>query len=67
MPYTLAQFVESDRLPSLPQVALRVIELSREPEPDFKEVARVVRTDAAISGKLLRTTNSALYGLGKPV
>ena len=67
MPYTLAQFVESDRLPSLPQVALRVIELSREPEPDFKEVARVVRTDAAISGKLLRTTNSALYGLGKHV
>lgn len=67
MPQSLAQIVKSDRLPTLPSIALRVIELAREPEPDFREVADVIRTDPALSGRLLRTANSALFGLGKPV
>lgn len=67
MPQTLTQIVKSDRLPTLPHIALRVIELAREPEPDFRRVADVIRTDPALSGRLLRTANSALFGLGKPV
>ena len=67
MPQTLTQIVKSDRLPTLPSIALRVIELAREPEPDFREVASVIRTDPALSWRLLRTANSALFGLGKPV
>ena len=67
MTKTFEQFVASDRLPSLPQVALRVIELARDPEPDFGEVVRTVRTDPALSSKILRTTNSALFGLRQSV
>jgi diguanylate cyclase (GGDEF)-like protein len=63
MATSLDQIIASDRLPSLPQLALRVIELARAPEPDFAEVTRIVRTDPALSSKMLRTANSALFGL----
>lgn len=67
MSMLLQEIVASDNLPSLPQVALRVIELARDPDPDFDEVIRTVRTDPALSSKLLKTANSALFGLRQPL
>ena len=67
MPTSIEQIVASDRLPSLPQIAIRVIELARAPEPDFAEVTKVVRTDPALSSKMLKTANSALFGLRQSV
>lgn len=63
MSFSIDSFVSSDQLPSLPQVALRVVELAREPEPEFAEICQVIRTDPALAGKILKTVNSALYGL----
>ncbi|MFK7820860.1 MAG: HDOD domain-containing protein [Planctomycetaceae bacterium] len=66
-PATLEQILSSDRLPSLPQVALRVIELAAEEEPNFNEVIKTVRTDPALASRIMKLANSALFGLGKPV
>ena len=60
---SLNDVARSDRLPSLPQVAVRVIDMAQEPEPDFDELASVIRMDPALSGKILKTANSALMGL----
>ena len=63
MSHRIDTFVASDRLPSLPQVALRVVELARQPEPDVAEICSVIRSDPALAGKVLKTVNSALFGV----
>ncbi len=59
----LERVLSSDRLPSLPAVALRVVQLAQQAEPDFAELVRTIKSDQAISGKILKTANSALFGL----
>lgn len=63
MAINFGQLLASNRLPTLPNVALRVIDLVQADEPDVREIARVIRTDAAIASRILRTGNSALLGL----
>ena len=67
MRYSLEDFATSDQLPSLPQVAVRIIELAREPEPDFTEITETLRADPALASRILKTANSALFGLSQPV
>ncbi len=67
MPCSIDKLVSSDRLPSLPAVALRVVELARESEPDFGEICQVIRSDPALAGKMIKTVNSALFGLSGQV
>jgi diguanylate cyclase (GGDEF)-like protein len=50
-------------LPSLPAVALRVLELVRQDTTGVADVARVISGDPALAAKLLRTVNSSFYGL----
>src|SRR3954453_18402070 len=54
-------------LPSLPAVALRVLELVRRDDVRIADVANVISSDSALSAKLLRTVNSSFYGLSKQV
>lgn len=49
-------------LPTLPGVACRLLQFAQQDDPDFNEMARIIRQDPAISGKLLTTVNSALFG-----
>ncbi len=67
MPCAIEQILLSERLPSLPQIAVRVIELAREEEPDLGELIRTVRNDPALSSKMMRTVNSAIFGLRRKV
>jgi len=67
MAIQLERVLSSEQLPSLPQVAMEVIRLSRDPEPDFDHLIAVIRTDPAICSRLLRTTNSTLFGLRQNV
>ena len=60
--YSIDQFASSTRLPTLPEVAVKLIELSQQNDPDFVEVSRVIGLDAAVSGKVMTTVNSALLG-----
>lgn len=49
-------------LPTLPAVAVRIIELGHDPESDIGEISKVVSLDPALAAKMLRTANSAFYG-----
>lgn len=48
-------------LPSLPAVALRVIEASKDPDISLHEVSEIISSDPAISAKILKIANSPLY------
>jgi len=48
-------------LPSLPAVALRIIDASKDPDITLHEVSSIVSSDPAISAKLLKIANSPLY------
>lgn len=50
-------------LPTLPAVAIRIIELANNPEVHLNEVARVIAMDPALVTKLFRAANSPLYGI----
>lgn len=63
MPLSLDAILSSERLPSLPEVAVRIVEIAREPDPDFDRLIETIRIDPAISGRILKTANSALLGM----
>lgn len=50
-------------LPSLPGIAVRVLELTSDPDVSMNEIAKSVQQDQALSGKVLKTVNSSFYGL----
>ncbi len=58
------QALDSDelKLPSLPQVAIRIGELVESDLANADSVADLINTDPAIAAKLLRIANSSLYG-----
>ncbi|MCP4507950.1 MAG: HDOD domain-containing protein, partial [Fuerstiella sp.] len=47
-------------------VAIRIIEIAQQEDPDTQELIRTVRTDPAIAGRVLKFANSALFGLRTP-
>lgn len=53
-------------LPSLPGVAVRVLELTRNPKVSMQEIAQTVSMDPALATKVLKTVNSSYYGLTQP-
>ena len=50
-------------LPSMPAVAIQILDLCQREEPDMGEIAKLIGSDPALSAKLLRLTNSPMYGL----
>ena len=53
-------------LPSLPSVAVEILELTGDPNVPMKKIAQAVQRDQALSGKVLKTVNSSFYGLSTP-
>ncbi|MGL4474406.1 MAG: HDOD domain-containing protein [Shewanella sp.] len=54
-------------LPTLPEVAMRVQEVTARSDSSLKQVAEVIGQDAAISARLIKIANSALYSRGLAV
>ena len=54
-------------LPSLPAIALQVLEASKNPNISLHEVAEIISADPAISVKLLKIANSPLYSQNRSV
>ena len=54
-------------LPSLPAVAMQVLDLAQRADVDITEIARTISKDPALSGKLLKTVNSSFYGRSQHV
>jgi diguanylate cyclase (GGDEF)-like protein len=59
----LEKIKKEPRLPSLPGVAIRVLELVKQENSSIGTVAKVISGDPALSAKVLRTVNSSFYGL----
>ncbi len=57
----------SSNLPSVPFVALKVLELTQQEDASIDDIAKVIQKDPALTAKLLRTANSPLFGLVKKV
>lgn len=53
-------------LPSLPTVAMDVLDLASRKDVDLRDFERTIERDQAISIRILKTVNSSYYGLGRP-
>ena len=56
-----------EELPTLPQVASKVMKLIDDPNSSAQDLQRVMSRDAALAGKMLKLVNSAFYGLPNKV
>ena len=54
-------------LPSLPAIAIQVLDLAGKADVDIAEIARIISKDPALSTKILRTVNSSFYGRSQHV
>jgi diguanylate cyclase (GGDEF)-like protein len=54
-------------LPSLPAVALKMVELANNPDVQLNDLVRVISMDPALVTKLFRAANSPLYGFNRKV
>lgn len=61
----LEEVLSCPTLPSLPVVALRVIELTSDTNVGMDELAATIQNDQGLSAKVLKTVNSSYYGLRK--
>jgi len=50
-------------LPALPHLAIRVMELIRDPHTRIRQIEDVISQDPALTARVLRIANSAFYGL----
>lgn len=57
----------SPQLPSMPAIALKIIELVQQDEVDVDKIAKTISLDPALSTKMLKTVNSSFYGQPKTV
>lgn len=63
----LEEILRCPNLPSLPAVAVRVIELTSDVNVSLPELARTIQNDQGLSAKVLKTVNSSFYGLRQRV
>jgi len=63
----LQEVLASTRLPTPPLIAMRIIELTNDPNVTPSDLTELVQADTALSAKILKTVNSAFYGLSTPV
>ena len=63
----LERIMASPELPTLPAVAVEVLEMTLRQNVELADIARIVEYDPAIATRILRTVNSSYYGLPRPV
>lgn len=64
--FSLDEIMMCPSLPSLPAVAVRLLELTSDPDVAISDIAKLVQQDQALAGKVLKTVNSSFYGLSSP-
>ncbi|MBN1593486.1 MAG: HDOD domain-containing protein, partial [Candidatus Coatesbacteria bacterium] len=53
---------EPKELPALPSIAAQVMRITSDPKASLPDLRKVVEMDEALTSKILRFSNSALYG-----
>lgn len=61
------QIAQCPNLPSLPAIAVQVIELTTQDDVDLAQIAKLISKDPALAGKILRTVNSSFYARSQNV
>ncbi len=56
-------FLKMDRLPTLPGIAIKILEAVQKEDPDLEEIGNIIATDPPLSAEVLKIVNSAFYGL----
>lgn len=65
---SLQEFLdEKVKLPSPTAIALRILEAIRKDEDSFSDLADTIKSDPALTARILKVANSSLYGLSVPV
>lgn len=62
----LQEVLGSTRLPTPPAIAMQIIEMTDDPNVTPADLTKLVQADSALSAKILKTVNSAFYGLATP-
>ncbi len=62
-PDVLEKVMACRELPTLPAVAMRVVELTASENVSFKQLAEAIQNDQALTAKILRTVNSSMYAV----
>jgi len=57
----------TDKLPTLPGIAIKILEAVQKERPDLKEIGEILATDPPLSAEVLRLINSSLYALPRKV
>ena len=63
----ISRIRQCSNLPSLPAIAIQVLELAQKTDVDIAEIARTISKDPALSTKILRTVNSSFYARSQHV
>lgn len=63
----MAKLDDLKSLPTLPEIAMQVYELSASPDVSIDKVAKLVSMDPALSSKLLQIVNSPFFGFSNKV
>lgn len=61
LPPMFESLLESPHLPSVPAVAVRLLQIARDPDTDTPDVVDAIRTDPALAAKILRSANSSYF------
>jgi len=64
---SLEELLSSAQLPALPQSALRLLELSQDPENGPHEFAAPIEVDPGLTGQVLKFVNSSYFGFSREI
>ncbi|MDR1616797.1 MAG: HDOD domain-containing protein [Syntrophomonadaceae bacterium] len=65
---TLPEVIEKvNEIPALPNVVVRVMQLTEDPESTVKDIHNVLSQDQAMTARVLRLANSAFYGFARRI
>jgi putative nucleotidyltransferase with HDIG domain len=67
MPNLESLLQQSDELPSLPEIYIKVSDLLEDEESTSKEIGQAVQTDPSLTARILKLINSAYYGMPRQV
>jgi eukaryotic-like serine/threonine-protein kinase len=64
---SISAVLDNPRLPSPPAVVLQIVEKASRPDCDLDAIANLLSQDSGLCSQVLKTVNSGLFGLSKPV
>ena len=65
--HDLSKLLSRAQLPALPQSAIKILELSRDPDMGPAELAVPIEADPGLTGQILRFVNSSYFGFSREI